>query len=61
MTKSQSTILHCLRANVTNATSCGLAEFAKEQLRKFERRLERQKPVTRPAPSWDKICTDEKP
>lgn len=57
MTPTQQTILHCLQANVTNATSCGLGEFAKEQLRKYERHLEKQKIN---GPKWDKFIEKEK-
>lgn len=61
MTPTQQTILACLTANVTNAPSKALRDFANTQLTNYRKHLEKQKPETRPVPNWDRFIERETP
>jgi hypothetical protein len=48
------TIISCLKANVANAKTKGMRDFAKERLREYQNQQRRNEPAKR-QPNWDRI------
>lgn len=60
MTKTQATILTCLRINLVNAKTEAMRRHVQDQIIQFEKRIAPQpKPQPKPQPSWDRYIPNE--